>query len=61
MLTPLTPGSRPLWQIFLLGLMMFAIMFVGAATLYGITEGRLWIKDYVGHQVTDDSPKSVKQ
>jgi hypothetical protein len=49
--TPFAPGSRPLGQIFLLGLMVFAIMFVGAAALYGVTEGLLRVNDYVVHQV----------
>jgi hypothetical protein len=62
MLTPLPPGTRSLRQIFLLGVTLFAIMFVAAAALYGVTGGLLWIKDYyVGHQVTADSTKSVKQ
>ena len=60
-MTSQTPGSRPLGQIVVLGLMLFAIMFVGAAALYGVSEGLLWIESYVAHQVAADSTKSVKQ
>jgi len=39
--------SRPLREIFLLGLMVIGMMIVGAGFLYFVTEGLLWLEGYV--------------
>ena len=56
MLTPSPPeprpvyaaGTRPLRQIFAFSLLIAGIMFVGAAILYGITMGLLYLRDHYG-------------